>query len=190
MTTISDTKSQIMDLAENLLLQRGYNGFSYTHISSALQVKNAAIHYHFPTKTDLGVAIIQRARQQFQKWTIHPRMDGFSFPKKLEAFFDIFRDFLKFNGHICLGSALEHDFNTLPETMQEETRAFIADFLIWLEKLFREGREQGDFSFSGSPKEQAVFVLAALQGATQMVRATNMSYLDMAIRRIKKTLKQ
>jgi TetR/AcrR family transcriptional repressor of nem operon len=190
MTPINDTKNQIIDLAESLLLQRGYNGFSYTHISSALNVKNAAIHYHFPTKTELGVAIIQRSRQQFEKWTLHPRMSSMSFAKKLDAFCDIFRDFLKFEGHVCLGSALEHDFNTLPETMQQETSAFIADFLIWLEKLLKDGREAGDFAFSGKPKEQAVFVLAALQGASQMVRATDTTYLDMAIRRIKQSLKQ
>jgi TetR/AcrR family transcriptional regulator, transcriptional repressor for nem operon len=189
MPPINDTKNQIIDLAESLLLQRGYNGFSYTHISSALHVKNAAIHYHFPTKTELGVAIIQRARQQFEKWIIHPRMASMGFPKKLDAFFDIFRDFLKFEGHVCLGSALEHDFNTLPAQMQEEARGLIYDFLTWLERLFKEGREAGDFSFSGKPKEQAVFVLAALQGACQMVRATDKTYLDMAIRRIKQYLK-
>ncbi len=190
MTPINDTKNQIIDLAESLLLQRGYNGFSYTHISSALNVKNAAIHYHFPTKTELGVAIIQRARQQFEKWTLHPRMGSMGFAKKLDAFCGIFRDFLKFEGHVCLGSALEHDFNTLPEKMQEEAKAFIADFLIWLEKLLKEGREAGSFSFSGTPKEQAVFVLAALQGASLMVRATDTIYLDMAIRRIKQSLKK
>ncbi len=188
MTPINDTKNQIIDLAESLLLQRGYNGFSYTHISSVLNVKNAAIHYHFPTKTELGLAIIQRARQQFESWTVHPRMTGMGFTKKLDSFCDIFRDFLKFEGHVCLGSALEHDFNTLPEKMQEETRAFIAVFLAWLEELLKEGREAGAFSLSGTPREQAVFVLAALQGASQMVRATDTTNLDMTIRLIKQSL--
>ncbi len=190
MTPINDTKNQIIDLAESLLLQRGYNGFSYAHISSALNVKNAAIHYHFPTKTELGVAIIQRARQQFEKWTLHPRMVNMDFAMKLDAFCDIFRDFLKFEGHVCLGSALEHDFNTLPEQMQEETKAFISDFLVWLEKILQEGRAEGAFCFSGTPREEAVFVLAALQGASQMVRATDTTYLDIAIRRIGQSLKQ
>ncbi|PKN68911.1 MAG: TetR/AcrR family transcriptional regulator [Deltaproteobacteria bacterium HGW-Deltaproteobacteria-12] len=189
-TPLNGTKKQIIDLAESLLLQRGYNGFSYSHISAALNVKNAAIHYHFPTKTELGVAIIQRTRQQFEKWTNNSRIDNMSYLKKLDAFFDIFRNFLKFEGPVCLGSALENDFNTLPGEMQQETRAFIADFLTWLEKLLKEGRDTGEFSFSGPPKEQAVFVLAALQGASQMVRATDKTYLDMAIRQIKQSLKR
>ena len=189
MTPASDTRKQIMDLAENFLLQRGYNGFSYNHISSELNVKNAAVHYHFPTKTDLGVAIIRRARQQFETWRQNPRFGGMNAAKKLNAFFDLFRNCLRFEGHACLGSALAHDFNTLPGHMQEETKALIAGFLAWLEKILKEGRLSGFFSFSGKPKEQAIFVLATLQGASQLVRATDKTYLDMAIRQIKQALK-
>jgi TetR/AcrR family transcriptional repressor of nem operon len=31
-------------------------------------VRNAAIHYHYPKKTDLGVALIQRYRRRFQRF--------------------------------------------------------------------------------------------------------------------------
>ncbi len=65
MANPKDTKTEILDLAENLLLDRGFNGFSYADISSALGVKNAAIHYFFPTKSDLGIAVIQRAKEMF-----------------------------------------------------------------------------------------------------------------------------
>ncbi|XLM19461.1 TetR/AcrR family transcriptional regulator, partial [Chromobacterium piscinae] len=64
----TDTRKRILDLAEELLLTRGFNGFSYQHISSELGVRNAAIHYHFPKKNDLGVALIQRYRRRFQRF--------------------------------------------------------------------------------------------------------------------------
>ena len=38
MEQIKDTKNQIIDLAESFLLQRGYNGISSTHISSARDI--------------------------------------------------------------------------------------------------------------------------------------------------------
>jgi len=63
---MDDTKNKIMDLAENLLLSRGYNGFSYKDISLALGIKNATVHYHYPAKKDLGVAVIRRARDQLK----------------------------------------------------------------------------------------------------------------------------
>ena len=85
MSVQKDTKVEILDLAEDLLLNRGFNGFSYAHISSALKIKNAAIHYYFPAKADLGLAIIQRARERFASWTQDERMSGKSAKEKLES---------------------------------------------------------------------------------------------------------
>ena len=68
MNAQKDTKVEILDLAENLLRDRGFNGFSYANISSALKIKNAAVHYYFPGKADLGMAIIRRARERFAAW--------------------------------------------------------------------------------------------------------------------------
>ena len=42
-TTPADTRARILDLAENLLLERGFNAFSYQHIAHKLGVKPAAI---------------------------------------------------------------------------------------------------------------------------------------------------
>ena len=55
-----DTDEQILNAAEDLLQRRGYNAFSYHHIAIQLGVRNAAIHYHFPSKEDLGVALVKR----------------------------------------------------------------------------------------------------------------------------------
>jgi len=62
-----DTRKLILDTAEELLLTRSFSAFSYSNIASALGVKNAAIHYHFPSKTDLGVALVARFRRRFQR---------------------------------------------------------------------------------------------------------------------------
>ena len=63
MIRMTDTREQIMDRAAQLLMSRGYNGFSYRDISSHLGVKNAAVHYHFPVKADLAVALVEEYRQ-------------------------------------------------------------------------------------------------------------------------------
>ena len=63
-----DTREEILNCAEELLQRRGYNAFSYQHIAVQLGIRNAAIHYHFPAKEDLGVALVQRYRQRFRDW--------------------------------------------------------------------------------------------------------------------------
>ncbi|MDR3047168.1 MAG: TetR/AcrR family transcriptional regulator, partial [Bacteroidales bacterium] len=52
---MNDTRSEIISIANELIKSIGYNAFSYADISKKLNIKNAAIHYYFPAKADLGV---------------------------------------------------------------------------------------------------------------------------------------
>src|SRR6267142_5023076 len=63
-----DTSEEILNAAEELLQRRGYNGFSYHHIAIQLGVRNAAVHYHFRSKEDLGVALVKRYQKRFGEW--------------------------------------------------------------------------------------------------------------------------
>lgn len=47
-----DTREEILKVASTLLQTRGFSAFSYGHIAETLEVKPAAIHYHFASKTD------------------------------------------------------------------------------------------------------------------------------------------
>src|ERR1700676_5055278 len=61
----SRTAEQILDLAEILIQTRGYSAFSYQDISDALGMTKASIHYHFASKTDLGIAVVDRYVERF-----------------------------------------------------------------------------------------------------------------------------
>ena len=73
-------------MAEALLQDKGFNGFSYAHIATELGVKNAAIHYHFPTKESLGIAVVKRYRDRFQLWINNSRIKDLPPEKKLNYF--------------------------------------------------------------------------------------------------------
>lgn len=180
-----DTPKQILDVAEDLLLDRGYNGFSYRDISSALNIRNASIHYHFPRKTDLGVAIIRRAAQRFQKWATH--IDGKDLPcsEKLDEFFLIFKRFVE-EKQICLGGVLQTDYETLPEEMQKEAQFLLSKTFQWLKNILAVGKKRGEFDFPGSAADQAVLTMASLQGAVQIVRVTSPASFDATVKQIKR----
>ena len=184
MKTQTDTKDKIMDLAETFLLDRGYNGFSYKDISSALGIKNASIHYHFPKKTDLGVAIIRRAGRRFERWSTSLAKDRVPLRQRLDDFFLSFKRFVEQGQQVCLGGALETDFNTLPQEMREETCLFISMIHKWLEGLLTEGRDKGVFAFPGNPADQAFLIMSSLQGAIQIVRVTSPACYDGVTRQI------
>lgn len=52
------TRTKIMEAAEQLLRTRGYSDFSYADLVEQAGIRKPSIHHHFPTKEDLGVAIV------------------------------------------------------------------------------------------------------------------------------------
>jgi TetR/AcrR family transcriptional repressor of nem operon len=188
MTNRSDTKTQIIDIAQHLLLDKGFNAFSYKHISTLLGIKNSAIHYHYPSKEDLGVAIIQRTRKRFQEGAQKLEIQNLNPWQKLEWFFNIYLNNLQ-EREVCLGGSLGTDFNAIPGKMQIEIRALVSEILTWLEKLLQDGRNQGDFSFSGNPADKAVVVLASVQGALQIARVTTSKQFHTTLNQLKQDLK-
>jgi len=160
-----------MNLAESFLQDKGFNGFSYAHIAAELGVKNAAIHYHFPTKEALACAVVKRYRDRFQLWVNNARIKDLSPQEKLDWFFGIYTNMRADNGKVCLVGSLEAEFNSIPDVLREEVEALHKELLAWLESTLGEGREAGMFNFHGGPAGKAALILSSLQGGLQMARA-------------------
>jgi len=184
----TNTKRTIMDLGESFLQEKGYNGFSYAHIAEALDVKNAAIHYHFPSKEQLVGAVIQRYRDRFQLWINNARVRDLSPQEKLNWFFSIYVDTRADNGKVCLAGSLETEFNSLPDSLRAQTEALTRELLAWLEAVLEEGRRAGVFHFGGDPAAKAAVILSSLQGALQMARVLGTSKFRAVVQQHKEDL--
>jgi len=160
-----------MDLAETFIQEKGFNGFSYAHIAKELDVQNAAIHYHFPTKEELVCAVIQRYRDRFQLWINNSRIKDLPPQEKLDWFFSIYTDTRADSGKVCLAGSLETEFNSLPDSLREQTEALTRELLTWLQATLQEGKDVGIFHFGGDSASKAALILASLQGALQLARA-------------------
>ena len=166
----TDTREKILDEAERLLGSRGYSGFSYHDISEPLGIRNAAVHYHFPTKADLGVAVIERyrsllrcAEEEFGAGRATPR-------DLLEGYIQFFaRDDCE-TQTLCPMGVLTSDYFNLPEAMLETGRHLEKEVSAWLVGILESGRDSGDFRFGGPAEEKALLVMATLQGARQLAR--------------------
>ena len=60
-----DTRTNIMDVAQDLIQRRGVNGMSFQDISDAVEIRKASIHHHFASKQDLVEALVTRYRADF-----------------------------------------------------------------------------------------------------------------------------
>jgi TetR/AcrR family transcriptional repressor of nem operon len=163
------TAERILDVAEGLVQKRGFNGFSYADIAAALDLTTASLHYHFPSKADLGRALIQRYSRRFfaALEEIRASLPG-AFPS-LQAYVKLYADVLR-EERLCLCGMLAAEFGTLPETMREAVLGFFDENETWLAELLDEGRAAGQLRFEGSAAETARMVLCALEGAMLVTR--------------------
>lgn len=164
-----DTREEILNAAEDLLQRRGYNAFSYQHIAVQLDIRNAAIHYHFPSKENLGVALVQRYRQRFRDWTDEIAQSANAWDR-LNAYFRTYIDYAEAQSKICPGGVLGGEFEAIPEEMRHEARLLMREIFEWLIETLDLGRAQGSLTFQGDSRHKAVEIGAALQGGLQIAR--------------------
>ncbi len=163
----TDTRKKILDLAEVLMLSRGFNAFSYQHISGELGVRNAAIHYHFPKKTDLGVALIERYRRRFARYVA--AQAELSPPLQLERYFTL-ADTYYDKQQICPSGILSAELHTLPPEMRQCTASFVEEMRAWAIEIVRRGQASGAMRYVGTPEGMGTIVFAAMQGSLQLAR--------------------
>src|SRR5437660_3119973 len=58
--TSADTKTRILDAAERLFMEHGFEATSLRQLTSAAGVNLAAVNYHFGSKEDLFQAVLTR----------------------------------------------------------------------------------------------------------------------------------
>lgn len=188
MARLSDTREQIMDRAADLLMSRGFNGFSYSDISSYLGVRNAAVHYHFPAKTDLALALIDEYRKVLRRGTAEFMAYGGSALAQLEGFFAFTAQQCQLGRCICPFGAFSVDYSELPGELQKATRSFMEESMRWLTKVMEVGRQSGEFNFEGDARARALVVMSTLQGARQLARIHEVEILDQVIAQIRQDL--
>ncbi len=164
------TDAAILDVAERLVQTRGFNGFSYADIAQELSVTKASLHYHFPSKADLGRALIDRYSVRFAESLdlIYATARGPG--DALRSYAGLYADVMA-EHRMCLCGMLAAEYETLPEPMRDAIVRFFAVNEEWLAKILGRGRREGSLAFSGTPREAARGILGGLEGAMLVARA-------------------
>ena len=170
---MSDRESRaeaILDVAEDLARTQGYNGFSFRDLAQAVGIKSASVHYHFPTKADLGAALARRYTERFLAALGAPDEPGLDPAGRLARYIETFRRSLAVDGQMCLCGMLGAEIAALPLEVANEARGFFDRNLEWLEAaLTPRGAQTGRGDVE--THDRALTVLAALEGAMLLSRS-------------------
>ncbi len=159
---MTDTKTKILDLAESLTQERGFAGFSYLDLAETIGIKSASVHYHFKSKDDLAVALVERTHEMHVK--AFQDMDStIKSPKKrLEALIEYFQGYAK-NHKFCLCGMMAAEFYYVTPKAHKLLETYFSDFESWIEQQFKEMGHKNS-------KNQALSFLSALEGSLLLAR--------------------
>jgi AcrR family transcriptional regulator len=163
------TRESIIRLADQLIRDKGYNAFSFYDIAKHLGIKNASIHYYFPGKTQLGLAVIKEHRHRFdvlkQETATKPPAE------KLKAFIDTYTSTRR-EERICIVGSLASDLHSLEPALENELKLFGQEVLEWLEEVLQQGLACGAFSLNMPTRSKALMIITNLLAALQLTRLT------------------
>jgi TetR/AcrR family transcriptional repressor of nem operon len=167
------TRKQILDAAFREIYHRGFQGVSVNEIVSKTDVTKGAFFHYFPTKNDLGYAIIDEILKEMilERW-IRPLaayqnpVQGIitRFRKLIECTSD---DSAKFG---CPLNNLTQEMSSVDPVFREKLQEVIKLWIDETERYLKIAQERGYLSEKASPREVAEFIVMVQEGSFGMVK--------------------
>ncbi len=170
-TTTQTTRETLLDAACELLRSVGYASFSYRDLAEKVGIRSASIHYHFPSKADLGVALVEKLRLLTQEreralTSAHPDVRD-----RLIALCGHIADNICTGQKSCPINLLQAEYAVLPESVQRAVNSLVDEKIGILTRWLEDGRSLGQLRYPGSPAAQARLVWAVIEYGTQFIRS-------------------
>lgn len=172
MANLSTTADDILRCARSLIVEGGYNGFSYADISEVVGIRKASIHHHFPTKADLVSTLVTQYRQEAEAGLAALERNVHDPAKALRAYSGYWEACIAdATAPFCVCALLATQIPALPEAVVVQVRAHFRMLSSWLTALLDRGAQEGLFRLLGTAEAEAETFMAIVHGAMLSARA-------------------
>lgn len=162
---LSPSAERIVDAAEDLVQQFGFNGFSFEDIAQLVGIRKPSIYHHFPSKQELVAVMTQRYTHRFCARLEDIKTMCGSAVNRLHAHAALFSETLGKEGRLCACGMLGAERNSLPEPIRLQVKDFFACNIAWLEEVILTGQKQGHLMETIPAAQLAPLWLSALEGS-------------------------
>lgn len=178
MENLQTKADEILHCARALIIRGGYNSFSYADISSVVGIRNASIHHHFPSKSDLVRKLVAQYREEAAAGLAELERNVSDPLEQLRAYLGYWQSCIADGTHpFCVCALLAGEIPVLPEAVVLEVRAHFRGLSDWLTAVLERGAAQGRLTLTGTAHADAELFMATVHGAMLSARA----YGDAAI---------
>lgn len=164
MHPISDTRTAILDAAQDMVQRQSLSEVSFQEIADCIGIKKGSMYHHFKSKEGLALAMLDRARlaltHSFERGLDKtPR-------QRLEYFLLMYRDYIGVGEKMCPAGANAAQWDKLTDKVQVATNKLVGVQFQGIEDILRAGIDNGEFLSHGySVDELAIWLITTLQGA-------------------------
>lgn len=171
-----ETRLNILQKAFDLIYTKGYQTTSVDEIIATTQVTKGAFYYHFKTKDEMGLAILNELlRPSFTSTFIEPLQNS---ENALKTIYDLMYHILMEN------EVLKVEYGCPASNFTQEMAPWNIDFTTILNKLSKQweneminaiekSKENGVIKNKVSAKEIAVFVMSGYWGVRNLGKLEN-----------------
>jgi AcrR family transcriptional regulator len=162
----ADTRQQIVDAADQLFYETGFEATSFADIAAAVKLSRGNFYYHFKTKDEILAAVIKQrlanTRAMLDRWQAEGRSPG-------EAIRDFIR-MLAVNGdkimaYGCPVGTLCNELSKLDHAAKPQAVAIFLMFREWLAQQFQK------LGYNGDCDVPAMHLLMRSQGVATLATA-------------------
>src|SRR5205807_7981043 len=112
--TKTDMREAVMAAARATVQAHGYNALSFRELAKRVGIKSASVHYHFPTKGDLGAALARRYTEDGANYLAELLATSSDPPWCMDRYTEIFRSALANDNRLCLCGIMSAALGDLP----------------------------------------------------------------------------
>ena len=168
---IIDTKTALLNSAENAARRLGFDGFSYADLAEDVGIRKASIHHHFPTKANLSVALMQRYHTNFKAICAEIDASNRTGGAQLAELIKQYEKGSDDGKRICLCASFSASRDSLSAEVVEEISLFRTRVIEWMTGAFEKGGADGTISGVTRPANEAASMMSLLEGAQLAARA-------------------
>ncbi|MBV1789710.1 TetR/AcrR family transcriptional regulator [Marinobacterium sp. D7] len=162
------TREQIVEAADQLFYQQGYEHTSFKHIADAVQISRGNFYYHFKTKDEILAAVIEHRLEKTRKMLAQWQAQGRDPVECIRCFIRILiMNQSKILQHGCPVGTLTSELAKLGHAAQRDANGLFTLFREWLAGQFRR------LGAGAAADELAMHLLARSQGVATLANAFN-----------------
>lgn len=130
-THYSEKATKILDAAEIRMRRGGFDAVSYRDLATDVGIKGSSVHYHFPKKSILGKAVVERYAERMLNVLGAPDDPLENVESRIHRLCLVYRDALLQDGALCLCCVLGSETLDLPSPVSEAVTQFFTRLSHW-----------------------------------------------------------